>query len=44
MYYNVANSYVNEVLYSAVKATERDEVPLSEKVSRSESNAGRIFA
>lgn len=36
IYYNIANSYVNEVLFSAVKATEDVEVPLSEKISRSE--------
>lgn len=44
IYYNVANSYVSEVLYSAVKATEIDEVPLSEKMSRSEEVRQKIFA
>ena len=33
---NIANAYVNEVLFSAVKATEDTEVPLSERVSRME--------
>ena len=36
IYDNIANSYVNEVLFSAVKATEDVEVPLSERISRSE--------
>lgn len=36
IYYNIANAYVNEVLFSAVKATEDAEVPLSERVSRME--------
>lgn len=34
MYYNIANAYVNEVLFSAVKATEDIDVPLAERVSR----------
>lgn len=34
IYYSIANSYVSEVLFSAVKATENVDVPLAEKVTK----------
>lgn len=34
IYYSIANTYISEVLFSAVKATENNGMPLSEKVSK----------
>ena len=34
IYYSIANTYISEVLFSAVKATENNTTPLSEKVSK----------
>lgn len=34
IYYSIANTYISEVLFSAVKATENNSTPLSEKVSK----------
>lgn len=36
IFYSVANSYVSEVLFSAVKATENNDAPLSEKISKAQ--------
>ena len=33
IYYNIANNYVNEILFSAVKATDGNDVPLAQKAS-----------
>ena len=35
IYYSIANTYVSEVLFSAIKATEENVSPLSERISRS---------
>ena len=39
IYYSIANTYISEVLFSAVKATENNGVPLSEKVSKMQESA-----
>ena len=44
IFYSVANSYVSEVLFSAVKATENNEAPLSEKISKAQNIEIQKFA
>lgn len=44
IFYSVANSYVSEVLFSAVKATENIEAPLSEKISKAQNIEIQKFA
>ena len=39
IYYSIANTYISEVLFSAVKATENNGVPLSEKISKIQESA-----
>ena len=36
IFYSIANTYVSEVLFSAIKATDEGTTPLSEQVSRRE--------
>jgi ArsR family transcriptional regulator len=43
IYYSIANGYISEILFSAVKATEDNETPLSEKVSQKRNSDNNGF-